>query len=79
MLFQFQPTDVTDIDVQSEALSGCLLYFCDYGERSKSEVEIMVKRLGGKVSSYSSIRFGNMSCSHRGCQCMMWSIPGAWM
>lgn len=50
VLPHFQPVDVTHIDAESTTLADCLLYFCDYGERSKREVEVMVKRLGGKVS-----------------------------
>lgn len=53
VLPHFQPVDVTHIDAESTTLADCLLYFCDYGERSKSEVEVMVKLLGGKVSCYS--------------------------
>ena len=50
VLPQFLPVDVTDVEAESEALAGCLLYFCDYGDLSKADVEVMVKRHQGRVS-----------------------------
>lgn len=50
VLPQFLPVDVTDVEAESEALAGCLLYFCDYGDLSKADAEVMVKRHGGRVS-----------------------------
>lgn len=50
VLPQFLPVDVGGVEAESEALADCLLYFCDYGDRSKQDVEVLVKRHHGRVS-----------------------------
>ena len=38
-----------DLHTFQQALAGCLLYFCDFGDVGKEKVAALVKRLGGQV------------------------------
>ena len=37
-----------------QALAGCLLYFCDYGDVGRQGVAALVKQLGGRVRASGS-------------------------
>lgn len=52
---QFLPTDVSGIAVEADVLAGATVAFIDYGDRSKAELEGLVRRLGGKVSKSASL------------------------
>lgn len=51
MVEHLRPTDLSGVEVESEALQGATVYLFNY-ERSghtKAELEALVKRLGGQV------------------------------
>ena len=47
------PADVSSVKQESDVLKDCKIHFINYGSNSKQDMEALVRKLGGTVSTAS--------------------------
>ncbi len=56
------PADLSSIKQESSILKACCIHFINYGQHSKQEMEALVRKLGGTVSTRLSVRSEGANC-----------------